>query len=311
MIDPGDLLVLVALARHRTHTGAAAALGVNHTTVSRRVRGLERAVGERLVVNAAGGWELTTTGRAVLAAGEAVEAAMQLLPGSDGPAGLRGLVRVSSTEVFGIRVVAPALTRLRQEHPGLSFELASVTRPTPTYGPAADLDIGVTRPTSRRIEVRKLVDYELGLYASRDYFSGRTPPRSLTDLEQHTRIYYVESMLQVSDLDLVDRLFPRRSEVLGATSVLAQLEMTRRGAGIGLLPAFLAAGQPDLVRVLPAEASAVLTFWMSARPENLRRSEVVAAAAAIEQQCQEVFRDLPVPIPEWNRRRRETPTGPS
>ncbi|MCU1614365.1 MAG: LysR family transcriptional regulator, partial [Frankiales bacterium] len=86
MIDPGDLLALLAVARHRTHTSAAAALGVNHTTVARRVRALERAVGERLLVNATGGWELTARGRAVLAAGEAVEAAMQLLPGGASPA---------------------------------------------------------------------------------------------------------------------------------------------------------------------------------------------------------------------------------
>jgi DNA-binding transcriptional LysR family regulator len=186
----------------------------------------------------------------------------------------------------------------------VSFELASVTRPTPTYGPAADLDIGVTRPTSRRLEVRRLVDYELGLYAASDYLARRGRPRDLADLQEHTPVYYVESMLQVSDLDLVDRLFPRRSEVLGATSVLAQLEMTRRGAGIGLLPAFLAVGEPDLERVLCREASAVLTFWMSARPENLRRSEVVAAATAIERQCHEVFRDLPVPAADLRRRQR-------
>jgi DNA-binding transcriptional LysR family regulator len=306
VIDPSDLLVLLAVARHRTHSSAAAALGVNHTTVARRLRSLERAVGERLLVNAAGGWELTATGRAVLVAGEAVEAAMHLLPaaGAGESGGLHGLVRVSSTEVFGIRVVAPALTWLREQHPGMSFELASVTRPAPTYGPAADLDIGVTRPTSRRLEVRKLVDYELGLYASRGYLARRPRPGSLADLAQHSPVYYVESMLQVADLDLVDRLFPRRTEVLGATSVLAQLEMTRRGAGIGLLPVFIAAGEPDLERVLPDEASAVLTYWMSARPENLRRSEVVAAAAAIEQRCHNVFRDLSAPTLDARSRRR-------
>jgi DNA-binding transcriptional LysR family regulator len=307
MIDPGDLLVLLAVARHRTYSSAAGALGLNHTTVARRLRVLERAVGERLLVSAAGGWELTATGRAVLVASEAVEAALHLLPGEAGKEGstrLRGLVRVSSTEVFGIRVVAPALTELRAQHPGVSFELASVTRPTPTYGAAADLDIGVTRPTSRRLEVRKLVDYELGLYASRDYLSTWGRPMTLLDLERHSPVYYVESMLQVSDLDLIDRLFPRRNEVLGATSVLAQLELTRRGAGIGLLPAFLAAREPALERVLPTDASAVLTFWMSARPENLRRSEVVAAAASIERQCREVFRDLPVPTAETRGRSR-------
>jgi DNA-binding transcriptional LysR family regulator len=293
VIDPGDLLILLAVARHRTHTRAGAMLGLNHTTVARRLRSLERDAGERLLVHAAGGWELTGAGHAVLAAAEAVDEAMRLLPGAGGVSGLHGLVRVSSTEVFGLRVVAPALTRLREQHPGLAFELASVTRPTPTYGPAADLDIGVTRPTSRRLSVRRLVDYEIGLYATAEYLQRQGRPRSLTDLEGHSPVYYVESMLQVSDLDLVDRLFPRRRDVLGATSVLAQLEITKRGAGIGLLPAFLAAGEPLLQRVLPGQANAVLTFWMSARPENLRRGEVQATADAIQSQCRVVFDPLP------------------
>jgi DNA-binding transcriptional LysR family regulator len=140
--------------------------------------------------------------------------------------------------------------------------------------------------------VRRLVDYELALFAAPSYLAAYGEPSSLTDLAQHSPVYYVESMLQVADLDLIDRLFPRRAEVLGATSVLAQLEMTRRGAGIGLLPVFLAADAPELVRVLPGSTKAVLTYWLSARTENLRRPEVAAVAAAIEAQCARVFAPL-------------------
>jgi hypothetical protein len=71
--------------------------------------------------------------------------------------------------------------------------------------------------------------------------------------------------------------------------------MTRRGAGIGLLPVFLAVDAPELVRVLPGSTGAVLTFWLSARTENLRRPEVAVVAEAIEQQCRSVFGALPPP----------------
>lgn len=295
VLDPGDLLALLAVVRGRTFTAAATTLGVNHTTVARRIRSLEQTLGERLLVAAPGGWDLTATGRDVLATAEAVREALDRLPATDPSASrgaLRGLVRVNSTEVFGIKVVAPALTRIRAEHPGISFELASVTRPTPAHGAAADLDVGVTRPSSPRLQVRRLVDYELGLFAAPSYLAVHGEPVSMPDLAQHSPVYYVESMLQVADLDLIDRLFPRRAEVLGATSVLAQLEMTRRGAGIGLLPVFLAVDAPELVRVLPGSTKAVLTFWLSARTENLRRPEVSAVAAAIEEQCHRVFAPL-------------------
>ncbi|WP_175484009.1 LysR family transcriptional regulator [Modestobacter sp. DSM 44400] len=296
LVDPHDLLVLLAVARARTYTAAATMLGVNHTTVARRVGSLERALGVRLVVSAVGGWELTSAGREALAAAEALESALSLLPGSDGRAAdddLHGLVRVSCTEVFGVLVVAPALAQLHVDHPLVSFELTSVTRPTPAYGPAADLDIGVTRPASRRLAVSKLADYELGLFATAEHLDRLGHPRHLAELAAHRPVYYVESMLQVVELDLLDRLFPQRAEVLGATSVLAQLEMTRSGAGIGLLPAYLAARSPDLVRVLPDEATVVLTYWMSGRPENLRRPEVRAAAAAIQARVPTV---IPAPL---------------
>jgi DNA-binding transcriptional LysR family regulator len=297
-VDPGDLMALLAVVRGRTFTAAATSLGINHTTVARRIRSLEQALGERLLVAAPGGWELTATGRDVLATAEAIATALDQLPhgsSSASPRKLRGLVRVNSTEVFGIKVVAPALTSVRAQHPDISFELASVTRPTPAYGAAADLDIGVTRPSSPRLRVRKLVDYELGLFAAPSYLATHGMPSSVSELAQHSPVYYVESMLQVADLDLVDRLFPRRAGVLGATSVLAQLEMTRRGAGIGLLPVFLAVDAPELVRVLAGSTSAVLTFWLSARTENLRRPEVAAVTEAVEEQCHRVFAPLPTP----------------
>jgi hypothetical protein len=153
-------------------------------------------------------------------------------------------------------------------------------------GAARDLERGA------KIVATSSIDYELGLFAASSYLAVHGQPSSMSDLAQHSPVYYVESMLQVADLDLVDRLFPRRTVVLGATSVLAQLEMTRRGAGIGLLPVFLAVDAPELVRVLPESTSMVLIFWLSARTENLRRPEVAAVAEAIQEECQRVFAPL-------------------
>jgi DNA-binding transcriptional LysR family regulator len=291
-VDPTGLLYLLAVARGRTHTAAAATLGVSHTTVARRVRALERDVGERLLVASLDGWELTAAGARIAAAGEAVEEAMRLVPagsGAEPPVGLHGLVHINSTEIFGLMAVVPALSEVHASHPKIAFELSSVTRPMHTYGPTADLDIGVTKPTSGRLTVRKLTEYELGVFATSEYLAQHTTPGSLSELTTHSPIYYVESMLGVADLDLVDRLFAQRSEVVGATSVLAQLEMTRRGMGVGILPAYLARDHPDLVRLLPQEAKVGLTYWMSSRAQNYRRPEVRAVADAIQRQCRRVF----------------------
>ena len=69
--NPDDLLVLLAVSRSAKFTTAAQSLGLNHTTVSRRIAALEKALGGRVLSRASGGWELTDLGRRSGAGGRA------------------------------------------------------------------------------------------------------------------------------------------------------------------------------------------------------------------------------------------------
>lgn len=209
-IKTDDLLVLLAVERHRTFSAAAQQLEIDHTTVARRLGALADAVGGRLLVEGPGGWELTQLGVQVTTAARGIEDALAAIDTtvSDSGSTLRGLVRVVAPEVFMAQVVAPAVATICRANRRLLCELISVTRPTPLHGPSADLDIGVTRSRSRRVTTRHLLDYRLGLYASVDYLRENGPVESREDLREHTPVYYVESMLQVEDLDRVDEFFP-------------------------------------------------------------------------------------------------------
>lgn len=288
-----DLLVLLSISRHRTFSAAARDLGVDHTTVARRINALSKALGGRVIVESAAGWELTPLGQSACAAAQSIEEALADLAdvsGSEATPRLRGLVRLSAPEAFVLEAVAPAIAQLAELHPNLACEIISATRPTPLTGPSVDLDIGVTRPTSPRVIGRELASYQLGLFASEPYLAARPPIRTRSDLHDHTPIYYVDSMLQVTDLDLVEQFFPHRRRVLGATSVLAQATMVAAGGGIGLLPTYLAREYPTLVPVLADEGIAALTYWMTSRPANLRRPEVATVADAIAAQAHARFR---------------------
>ena len=74
-----DLLVLLAVGRSGRYTTAAEELGLNHTTISRRIAALEQSIGGRVLARVAGGWELTDLGREALSAAEAVESAVRSL----------------------------------------------------------------------------------------------------------------------------------------------------------------------------------------------------------------------------------------
>jgi DNA-binding transcriptional LysR family regulator len=123
--------------------------------------------------------------------------------------------------------------------------------------------------------------YELGLFASAAFLDEAGPITTAGDLAGHPQVYYVESMIQVADLDLLERFFPGRSTLIGATSVAAQVSLVKSSAGIGLLPVYLAERDPDLHPVLGELAVTKMTYWLTGRPQNLRRPEVELVADAI------------------------------
>lgn len=281
-----DLLVLLAVARTGRYTSAAAHLGLDHTTIARRIAALEEALGGRVVAQSAGGWELTELGRSAAETGGRIEAALsQLDSGAEAPDPVSGVVRMSATDGFSAYIAAPAISKLRESHPRLTVEIVAATRRAAEHRAGLDLEVVVGAPQTRRAHAVKLGSYTLGMYASRDYLERTGTPADAEELEQqHRLVYFVDSMLQVDALDLPRRLVPRMQDGLTSTNVFVHVEATRAGAGIGLLPCFAADRHPDLVRLLPSVFAEKLPYFMVARPESLRLPPVAALAEALRAQ---------------------------
>lgn len=275
-----DLLVLLAVGRTGRYTTAADELGMNHTTISRRIAALEEALGGRVLTRGAGGWELTDLGRDALAAAETVEAAVTSLA-ADRRRQLEGVVRISATDGFSAYIAAPAAAQVQREHPRIAVELVATTRRASQQRTSLDLEIVVGAPQVRRAEAIRLGDYCLGLYGARDYLAEHGTPESVADLERYPLVYFIDSMLQVDDLDLAPAFAPAMHESVTSTNVFVHVEATRASAGIGLLPCFMADRHDDLVRVLPETVSVRLSYWLVARAETLRRPVVAVVVDAI------------------------------
>lgn len=280
--SPDDLLILLAVGRTGRYVTAAEHLGINHTTISRRIAALEEAIGARVLTRVGGSWELTDRGRDVLAAAEAVEAAVQSLGGEAGRSpGLAGVVRISATDGFSAYIAAPAAAQVQRRHPEVAVEIIATTRRATQQRSGVDIEIVVGEPTVRRALAIRLGDYCLGLYGSRDYLADHGTPASIDDVADHSLVYFIDSMLQVDDLDLAANVAPAMRESISSTNVFVHVEATRAAAGLGLLPCFMADRWPDLIRVLPEAVSARLTYWLVTRAETLRRPEVSAVVDAI------------------------------
>lgn len=280
---PNDLLVLLAVSRTAKFTTAAHNLGLTHSTVSRRIAALEKSLGGRVLARSDDGWELTDLGERAVAVAEQMETAVAELesPGQ-GPETVSGVVRMTATDGFSAYVASPAVAKLRRRHPGLSVEIVTVTRQALQQRSGLDIEVVVGEPRVHRAEAIELGDYELGLYASRDYLAANGTPASVEEVSDHRLVYFVDSMLQVDDLDAPRRLFPEMKDALTSTNVFVHVEATRAGAGIGFLPCFMADRHPDLVRLFSDSVAERLPYWMVLRPDSMRRPAIAAVVEGLK-----------------------------
>ena len=278
-----SLMTFLTVARLGRFTAAANSLGVNHATVSRRISALEKLTGQRLLLRTQSGWEITNEGRHVFEIAEEIEQSLTKLVSEDqASAAVVGTVRIGSPEAFSGHIAVPVLTRLQQEYPELDIELFTSTQPARQSRSGLDLEVVVGKPEVLRAWERPLMDYQLKLYATPEYLAQHDTPRSREELSDHRLNYYVEAILLVQDLDAALATLPPMRPGIASTNVYAHLTATLEGAGIGLLPDFMADAHPGLVTVLGEEFSHRATFWVVVRQESLRNPAVTKVYQALK-----------------------------
>lgn len=258
-----DVRIFLAVARTGQILAAARGLGLNHATVSRRITSLEDTLETRLLVRRTNGCELTQEGQAFLDASERMEAEMLRAQGLIGrhDATVTGTVRIGAPDGFGISFLAPRLGRLTARHPNLKIQLVPVPRAFSLSQREADIAITVERPEQGRLVARKLVDYSLGLYASKAYLAENGVPETLDALSAHRLIGYVEDLVFSPSLNFSTEM-PRHWDAgFEISSAVGQNEAVRSGAGIGILHDFTAYSDADFVRVLP-QKSIRRAYWL-------------------------------------------------
>lgn len=271
-----DLRYFLAVAREGQMLGAAARLGVSQARLSRHVAALEEAVGARLFDRTTRGSTLTPDGDALFATAERVEA--EVLSGTAGMKGrddVAGTVRIGAPDGFGSAFLAPRLGRFRDAYPELCVQLVPVPRSFSLSEREADLAIMVGRPDKGRLRVRKLVDYSLGLYASKEYLARAGQPLRLDDLKAHTRIGYVDDLIYTPELNYAHEFTRDWTSDIEVSTAIGQFEAVRAGAGIGICHDFMVAGTSDLVRLFP-DLSVTRSYWIVWH-ENLRVARRVQA----------------------------------
>ena len=276
------LMTFLSVARLGRFTAAADSLGINHATVSRRISGLEKITGQRLLIRSQSGWEITGEGRKVFDIAEEIEQSLAKLVPDHTDTAVTGTVRIGAPEAFTGHIAVPALAQIQQHHPALDIELFTSTQRARQNRSGLDLEIVVGKPEVPRAWEHPLLEYQLRLYATPQYLSERGEPTTLHGLKQHRLNYYVEAILLVQDLDAALTKLPPMRAGISSTNVYAHLTATLEGTGIGLLPSFMADSHPELVNVLGNEFAHAATFWVVVRQESQRNPAVVTVYEALK-----------------------------
>lgn len=265
-----DLRVFLAVARQPKLDAVAAQMNLDATTISRRIRRLEKTLGSTLFERTRRGHVLTPAGEGLTKRVEEMESISFDVSASSDAKLAEGRVRLGVPEGLGATVVAPALRAFRAIYPKIDVDLIALSGFVSVPKREADMSVLLARPTAGRLKAKKVSDYTLGLYATQSYLSAAPPVRAKADLPDHTLVGYVDDLIYSSQLRYLDELVPGLVPDLSSPSILAQREMIAAGAGIGILPNFMAQKADRLIRLIPDEIDVERTFWLAVHEDVAR-----------------------------------------
>jgi len=275
-LDWGDLQVFQAIAQTGQLTRAGAALRVDATTVSRRLRRLEARVGANLFEQTREGQVLTDAGEKLLLRVEQMSQAAADIDQQEtgGVPQLSGTLRISVAEGFGSWFLARRLPEFARTHPQLTIDLVANSGFLSLSKREADIAVMLSRPKAGPIIAAKLSDYLLGLYAARSYLSVRGWPHQTADLLLgHYLVGYIPDLVYAPELRYLDEIHPGLTPQVRSSSINAQHQLIAAGAGIGILPCFIGDSDQSLQAVLP-EKRILRTFWLLTHKDTHQLSRV-------------------------------------
>ncbi len=263
----------LAVMREGSLSAAARALGMTQPSLGRHIRALEQRLGVALFTRSPQGLTPTEMAHELLPHAQAMASASAAMrrAASAGIGELRGVVRVSASEVIGGEVLPGMLAAFREQHPGVVIELVLSNQSADLLRKDVDLAVRMVQPTQQALVARKVGTIVLNLYAHRRYLKTHGTPKRPDQLAEHALIGFDHEPPYVRTLRPADSPFIREHFALRTDSDLAGLAALRAGFGIGFCQVPLAARDRQLVPVLAEVIAPVLPTWLVMH-EDLRRS---------------------------------------
>ncbi|WP_337189320.1 LysR family transcriptional regulator [Phenylobacterium sp.] len=293
MFDWNDLKAFLAVARGGSTLAASKALGVNQTTVARRIESLENDLGFKLFERGQSGSRLTETGQALIGEAELVErAAIRFANQAAGQLrGVAGALRLTTNELVANTMVIPALGEFRKIHPDVQVDLVVTDRALDLENGEADLAIRTGKALAESdLVARKIADHDMALYCSRDYAARRGAPASPDDLKDHDLIDVAMEMGEFPGATWMMRHSGGKTPITRSNSLGSLLQAVKAGLGVGALPCTVADMDRDLLRCSDVIEEARATSWIVTRRDLKDTPRVRAFIDFMAPHLQQVIR---------------------
>jgi DNA-binding transcriptional LysR family regulator len=273
-----DIIYFLEVARARNLVRAGQKLKVDHTTVSRRVRELERSLNTTLFKRSKSGFSLTEAGLRLLQFAEGMEnnanSIVESVVGAE-KADAVGAVRIASMEGIGSMYLTRCISEFHKTYPSIQVELITDTRLLDMTRREADIFVSFFKPQGRRLSVKKIGEFKIFLYASSSYLETHRMPVHLKDLDQHGFIDFIDEHIHIKENRWLSDIVRPAHIVFRSTSLVSQYMAASSGLGVAMLPSFVAAQNKDLRPILPSYFS-IRDIWLSAHEDLLHIGRIKA-----------------------------------
>jgi DNA-binding transcriptional LysR family regulator len=279
MFDWNDLKYLLAVARYQSTTAAGRALGVNQSTVQRRLCELERCIGQALVQRQTTGYRLTAFGEQLLPLARQVEQDVAAISQQveTFQREVSGVVRMTCPEPLVYRISNSTLMdRFHTRYPALHVEFVMSDKYLDFARGEVDIALRSGDTVDGALIGRKVGDSLWAIYASPKYIARRGQPDGAEDFERHHWIGFDDSMANHRAAQWLLKWAPAENVVARINSILGLVSSAKSGLGLAALPTALGDSEPDLVRVL-GPIPELARIWRVLTTPELRHTPRVAA----------------------------------
>ncbi len=264
-MDWDDYRYFLAVEQAGSVLGAAKQLGVNHTTVLRRIAHLERRLGVRLFERLRTGYTPTVAGEELREAAQQVKQTLlgveHRLAGKD--LQLSGAIRVTTTETL-FQSLLPHLLEFRRMHPYIQLQVVAGNPIVNLTRREADVAVRATNQPPDNMIGRKIGVARSAIYGASAYLEkqGRDAP-----LDRYEWIGLDETLAHLPEYHWVERHVPAERIALRLNNLLHKIAVVKAGYGIAPLLCFLAEREPDLVRLTAPNPLFDTDVWLLSHPD--------------------------------------------